>query len=215
MVVHIGVVVVAVALAASNSYLHQSELTVAPGETAYVSGHEIVFVGTQEKVFDNKTKVEAVVLVDGSVVRPGVSRFANGGIVRTPGTKSSPVRDIQVAVLDLPDGPGGPAGLRVNRAAAYPVAVDRRRNHAAGRGVLGLPRSPPLTHPAGVGAGTGSSPARRLPSRRRSASWLSSRLPPTSRSNSIRQSIPISLASRRGCERFGGWCWLSAFWLWP
>ena len=113
MVVHIGVVVVAVALAASNSYLHQSELTVAPGETAYVSGHEIVFVGTREKVFDNKAEVEAVVLVDGSVVRPGVSRFANGGVVRTPGTKSSPVRDIQVAVLDLPDGPGGPAGLRV------------------------------------------------------------------------------------------------------
>ncbi len=113
MVVHIGVVVVAVALAASNSYLHQSELTVEPGETAYVSGHEIVYVGTQEKVFDNKTKVEAVVLVDGSVVRPGVSRFANGGVVRTPGTKSSPIRDIQVAVLDLPDGPGGPAGLRV------------------------------------------------------------------------------------------------------
>ena len=113
MVVHIGVVVVAVALAASNSYLHQSELTVAPGETAYVNGHEIVYVGTQEKVFDNKTKVEAVVLVDGSVVRPGVSRFANGGVVRTPGTKSSPVRDIQVAVLDLPDGPDGPAGLRV------------------------------------------------------------------------------------------------------
>ena len=51
--------------------------------------------------------------MDGSVVRPGVSRFANGGVVRTPGTKSSPVRDIQVAVLDLPDGPDGPAGLRV------------------------------------------------------------------------------------------------------
>ena len=113
MVVHIGVVVVAVALAASNSYLHQSELTIAPGEAAYVGGHEIVFVGTQETVFDNKVKTEAVVLVDGSVVRPGVSRFSNGGLVRTPGTKSSPVRDIQVAVLDLPDGPGGPAGLRV------------------------------------------------------------------------------------------------------
>ena len=76
MVVHIGVVVVAVALAASNSYLHQSELTIAPGEAAYVGGHEIVFVGTQETVFDNKVKTEAVVLVDGSVVRPGVSRFS-------------------------------------------------------------------------------------------------------------------------------------------
>ena len=113
MVVHVGVVVVAVALAASNSYLHQSELTIAPGETAYVSGHEIVFTGTEDKVFDNKVTTEAVVLVDGSPVRPGVSRFANGGVVRTPGTKSSPVRDIQVAVLDLPDGPDGPAGVRV------------------------------------------------------------------------------------------------------
>ena len=113
MVVHLGVVVVAVALAASNSYLHQSELTIGRGQTATVSGHEITFVGTEERVFDNRTTVEALVLVDGALVRPGVSRFANGGVVRTPGTVSSPVRDIQVAVLDLPDGVAGSAGVRV------------------------------------------------------------------------------------------------------
>ncbi len=113
MVVHLGVVVVAVALAASNSYMHRSELTIPPGDTARVAGHEITFLGTQDKVFDNKVVTEAVMLVDGSVVHPGVSRFANGGVVRTPGTKSSPVRDIQVAVLDLPDGAGAPVGVRV------------------------------------------------------------------------------------------------------
>ena len=113
MVVHLGVVVVAVAVAASNSYLHQSEFSVAPGEVAYANGHEIVYLSTREKVFDNKITTEAVVLVDGEAVRAGVSRFNNGGVVRTPGTKSSPVRDIQVALLDLPDVPGMPAGLRV------------------------------------------------------------------------------------------------------
>ncbi len=113
MVVHLGVVVVAVALAASNSYLHQSEFTVTPGELAYVNGHEIVYVGTQDKVFANKATAEVLVLVDGEAVRAGVSRFNNGGVVRTPGTKSSPVRDIQVAVLDLPDGAQDTVGLRV------------------------------------------------------------------------------------------------------
>ncbi|MCY4257823.1 MAG: cytochrome c biogenesis protein CcsA [bacterium] len=113
MVVHLGVVVVAVALAASNSYLHRSEFSVAPGEVAYANGHEIAYVGTQNRVFDNKITTEALVLVDGEAVRPGVSRFNNGAVVRTPGTKSSPIRDIQVAVLDLPETPGEPVGLRV------------------------------------------------------------------------------------------------------
>ena len=192
MVVHIGVVVVAVALAASNSYLHQSEFTVEPGETAYVNGHEIVFLGSQEKVFDNKTKVEALVLVDGAVV-------AAGGEPVCQRRRGAHARNQIVANSRHPSGGIGPArrarwSRRVagDRAAADPVAVDRRRDHAVGRGVLGVSRPPPLAHPAGVGAGAGSCPAKRVPSRWRSARCLSRRRPLTIRSN------PTSQTSLRG-----------------
>ena len=45
MVVHVGVVLVAVALAASGSYDTERELTMAIGDTATVAGHEIEYLG--------------------------------------------------------------------------------------------------------------------------------------------------------------------------
>src|SRR3546814_7798632 len=41
MIVHLGVIVIAVAIAANGSYLHESEARYSPGETRTVAGHEI------------------------------------------------------------------------------------------------------------------------------------------------------------------------------
>ena len=48
MIVHLGVVVVAVAIAASGSYVHESEARYAPGQTRTVAGHEITYLDTRE-----------------------------------------------------------------------------------------------------------------------------------------------------------------------
>ena len=47
MVVHIGVVVIAVGLAAATSFLHRGELRLAPGQTATFADHTVTFVGTR------------------------------------------------------------------------------------------------------------------------------------------------------------------------
>ncbi|MGB7052017.1 MAG: cytochrome c-type biogenesis CcmF C-terminal domain-containing protein, partial [Acidimicrobiales bacterium] len=45
MVVHVGVVVVAVGLAAATSFIHRGELLLRPGQTATYYGHDVTFVG--------------------------------------------------------------------------------------------------------------------------------------------------------------------------
>ena len=45
MVVHLGVVVIAVALAAATSFGHRSEVTLRPGQVVSSDGHRITFVG--------------------------------------------------------------------------------------------------------------------------------------------------------------------------
>jgi cytochrome c-type biogenesis protein CcmF len=48
MIVHLGVVMVAVAVAASGSYVRQAEFTLSPGDTATFAGHELTYVELTE-----------------------------------------------------------------------------------------------------------------------------------------------------------------------
>ena len=47
MVVHLGVVLIAVAFAASSSYVRQGEFRLLPGESATVAGHTVTYEGTE------------------------------------------------------------------------------------------------------------------------------------------------------------------------
>ena len=49
MVVHIGVVIIAVAVAASGSFVRQAEFTLAPGESAEFAGHTLTYEGQQRE----------------------------------------------------------------------------------------------------------------------------------------------------------------------
>ena len=60
MVVHIGVVIIAVALAASSSYTHQQELILPPNQTGSVGGHEVTFVSTSTAQERDKTVTRAL-----------------------------------------------------------------------------------------------------------------------------------------------------------
>ena len=59
MIVHLGVVLIAVALAASGSYDTERELTMQVGDTASVAGHEIEYLGARTVEQSNKTSVRA------------------------------------------------------------------------------------------------------------------------------------------------------------
>ena len=115
MVVHLGVVVIAVALAASQSAVQQTELRLEEGQTATFAGHTLTYVGPAEKVEANRTVLQALILVDGDGPwAPGVSRFPFGSQqVGTPSVRTTLTNDVALSVLALPDEAGGPVLLRV------------------------------------------------------------------------------------------------------
>ena len=114
MVAHIGLAIMALALAASGNFLQQDEVTLAVGDSGRAAGYEIELVAFQEIAHPERLEQRAVVRVGGQRLAPAVDRFiARGRIVGNPDTASSPVRDVQVSVVSLPDGDNPEAVLRV------------------------------------------------------------------------------------------------------
>ena len=114
MVAHIGLAIMALALAASGNFLQQDEITLAPGDSGRAVGREVALVEFQEIVHSERLEQRAVVRVDGQRLTPAVDRFiARGRIVGNPDTASSPLRDVQVSIVSLPEGDNAEAVLRV------------------------------------------------------------------------------------------------------
>jgi cytochrome c-type biogenesis protein CcmF len=104
MVVHIGVVVVAVGLAAATSYLHRSELRLAPGQSATFAGHTVEFVGTRTVTSPSHSSFEAVLRVDGGGrFYPAISQFGTGSAtVGTPAIDSGWKDDLYLTIASTP-----------------------------------------------------------------------------------------------------------------
>jgi len=105
MVVHLGVVIVAVAFAASSSYSHQREVTLVKGESASLAGHTVTFVGTTTHTRKEKTVLSARMQIDGGrVYAPALSTFPNGSqAIGTPSVRTGLVDDVYLALLTVGD----------------------------------------------------------------------------------------------------------------
>ncbi len=106
MVVHIGVVVVAIGLAAATSYLHRGQLHLAQGQSGSFSGHTIEFVGTRVVTSPSHSSYEAILRVDGGGrFYPAVSQFGTGSsTVGTPAIDSSWSDDLYLTIATNPKG---------------------------------------------------------------------------------------------------------------
>ncbi|HEX8803952.1 MAG TPA: heme lyase CcmF/NrfE family subunit, partial [Acidimicrobiales bacterium] len=105
MVVHLGVVMIAVAVAASGSYDTERELTLSEGDAATVAGHEIRYLGTDRVEEENRTSIRAQVAIDGDVHAPAINVFPEGEQrIGTPSVKAGLTRDVYLALLRVPDG---------------------------------------------------------------------------------------------------------------
>ena len=115
MVVHLGVVVVAVAIAASGSYATHSEARYEPGQTRVVGGHEITYLETVEVQERNRTATKVRVQVDGGkVYEPTLSRYPGfGQLIGTPSVKTGLREDVYLRITRLPETDGGPVTLDV------------------------------------------------------------------------------------------------------
>ena len=104
----------ALALAASGNFLEQDEVTLAVGDSGRAAGYEIELLEFQEIAHPERLEQRAVVRVGGQRLAPAVDRFiARGRIVGNPDTASSPLRDVQVSIVSLPDDDNPEAVLRV------------------------------------------------------------------------------------------------------
>ncbi|MFM7686936.1 MAG: heme lyase CcmF/NrfE family subunit, partial [Actinomycetota bacterium] len=100
MIVHLGVILIAVGLAASNSYTRAGEFTLQKGETIEFAGHTF----TLDDVVDFETAttvgIEALVAIDGGqAYAPSISKFtAQGQDIATPSVRTGLTKDIYLTL---------------------------------------------------------------------------------------------------------------------
>ena len=99
MIVHIGVVVIAVGLTAASSYGHQATVQLAPGHSAVVSGHRLTFAGWKTFSSGGEVGVEADVETGGRLLRPRVGVFdGSSEATATPAVASGLIDDVYVSL---------------------------------------------------------------------------------------------------------------------
>jgi cytochrome c-type biogenesis protein CcmF len=108
MVVHIGVVVLAVGFAASSAYGHRAQFRLTPGQSAHLAGHSLTYLGTSTVDHGNKKTTAAKVRVDGgSVYQPALNQFPFGSqAIGTPSVKTGPLSDVYLTLVVPPDDTG-------------------------------------------------------------------------------------------------------------
>jgi len=115
MVVHLGVVLIAVGFAASHSFSHQQQFSMRPGQTVTFEGHSFTYLGYSNVATPTHTALEARVRVDGGqVYAPAVSNWpSETEAIGTPSVDSGPTEDIYLTVSQVPSSPTGPMGIGV------------------------------------------------------------------------------------------------------
>ncbi len=97
MVVHLGVVVLALGLIAATSFRAQAELVLRPGTPVRFDGHTLTFEGVRTVRTPQRIATEAVIRVDGGGrFYPAVSQYGgpNSEVVGTPAIDSSFLDDV-------------------------------------------------------------------------------------------------------------------------
>jgi cytochrome c-type biogenesis protein CcmF len=115
MIVHVGVVFIAVAFAASHSFAHTATLSLRTGQTAPFDGHRFTYLGLRNVVGSNRTAVEALVRVDGGqVYAPAISDYPFASEeIGTPSVHSGPTQDVYLTLQSTPATSAAPAVIGV------------------------------------------------------------------------------------------------------
>jgi cytochrome c-type biogenesis protein CcmF len=115
MVVHVGVVMIAVAFAASHSYADRTQMTLARGQTVSFAGHRFEYLGTKDVATSTHTGLAAEIQVDGGrIYGPAVSNYPFAGEpIGTPSVHSGLAEDVYLTIASIPTTPTGPIGIGV------------------------------------------------------------------------------------------------------
>jgi len=110
MIVHLGVVLIAIGVIAATSYRHQAELALPRGTVVTYDGHRFEFEGLRTVTSPARTSQEALVKVDGAVFTPATTSFGNAlSVVGTPAIDSGLFGDVYLT-FDAVGGLGATSG---------------------------------------------------------------------------------------------------------
>ncbi len=116
MVVHLGVILLAVGFIASSSFVDQSSLAMIPGQKVRIAETEVTYISSNVYTHSNRIEEEVLLEVDGQTLSPAVERFiASGQIVPAPDTRVTLFEDVQVALLNPPEGDDKKIVIQVTR----------------------------------------------------------------------------------------------------
>ena len=112
---HLGVAIVAIALATSTAFGVRGELKLTPFTSAYFHGHRFTYQGVSTRVTPSRTSLRSAILIDGSgPYLPEISQFGtNTQVVGTPSVKTGLTEDIYLTLDSPPQSTGGPIMLGV------------------------------------------------------------------------------------------------------
>jgi cytochrome c-type biogenesis protein CcmF len=115
MVVHIGVVLIAVAFAASHSFADRTDLSLKAGQPTRFGGHTFTFLGIRDVSAATHSAIEAQVRIDGGrVYAPAISDYPFASEeIGTPSVRSQPTEDIYLTLVGPPAKAGDPAVIGV------------------------------------------------------------------------------------------------------
>jgi cytochrome c-type biogenesis protein CcmF len=115
MIVHLGVIVIAIALAASNSFSHSATLDVNAGQPVEWGGHTFELQQITETQDERSRVIKADVLLDESkVYRPALTKYLQLGMdVGTPSVRSAWNKDVYLTLEQGARGGDTEATLRV------------------------------------------------------------------------------------------------------
>jgi cytochrome c-type biogenesis protein CcmF len=109
LVVHVGVVLVAVAVASSSGYSTRREVRLRAGESAAVAGYRVTYLDSRTDRSDQKTTVSARVRVergddDLGVYAPAISTFPNSTQgIGTPSVRTGLREDVYLTLVSSPN----------------------------------------------------------------------------------------------------------------
>ncbi|MFV0524332.1 MAG: heme lyase CcmF/NrfE family subunit [Acidimicrobiales bacterium] len=104
MVVHLGVVIVALGIIASESYKSDRTIPMDVGQTVTVEDHEFRYVEPGADVNDRRIRTFALIEIDGSdVYAPAMTQFRQSGqVVGTPSVRAGLREDVYLVLDDVP-----------------------------------------------------------------------------------------------------------------
>jgi cytochrome c-type biogenesis protein CcmF len=108
LIVHLGIVSIAVALAASNAFATKDEVRLRRGETASVAGYQLTYVRRELAVSPQKRTIKAVVRIedgdrDLGTYAPAISVFPGSTTgIATPSVRTGVLRDVYLTLVSAP-----------------------------------------------------------------------------------------------------------------